>query len=124
MKCIPHGEGIILVYAIHVGSCANHAASKTLMGKAFRVGSYWLTTKQYVEMIVKTYEGCQFFAHQQHLPASELQNIPVSWPFVCWELDMIDPFKKAPSRCDHVLVTIDKFSKWIVRANGPASLLS
>jgi hypothetical protein len=32
---------------------------------------------------------------EQHLPAQQLQTIPVTWPFTCWGLDMIGPFKKA-----------------------------
>jgi hypothetical protein len=40
-------------------------------------------------------------------------HIPVTWPFACWGLDMIGPFKKAQGGYTHVLVTIDKFTKWI-----------
>jgi transposase InsO family protein len=50
---------------------------------------------------------------QQHLPAQQLQIIPVTWPFACWVLDMIGPFKKAQGGYAHVLVAIDKFTKWI-----------
>jgi hypothetical protein len=32
---------------------------------------------------------------QQHLPAQQLQTIPVTWSFACWGLDMIGPFKKS-----------------------------
>ena len=47
------------------------------------------------------------------MPAQELQTIPVSWPFACWGLDMIGPFKPALGGFRYVYVTIDKFSKWI-----------
>ena len=40
-------------------------------------------------------EACQFLSKQHHLPAQQLQTIPVTWPFACWGLDMIGPFKKA-----------------------------
>jgi hypothetical protein len=43
----------------------------------------------------------------------ELQTIPVTWPFACWGLDMIGPFKKAQGGYTHILVAIDKFTKWI-----------
>jgi transposase InsO family protein len=49
---------------------------------------------------------------QQHLPAQQLQTIPVTWAFACWGLDMIGPFKKAQGDT-HILVAIDKFTKWI-----------
>jgi hypothetical protein len=39
--------------------------------------------------------------------------IPITWPFACWGLDMIRPFKKAQGGYTHVLVAIDKFTKWI-----------
>jgi hypothetical protein len=38
---------------------------------------------------------------------------PASWPFACWGLDMISPFKPAPGNFRCVFVLIDKFSKWI-----------
>jgi transposase InsO family protein len=50
---------------------------------------------------------------QQHMPARQLQTILVTWPFACWGLDMIGPFKKAQGGYTHVLVAIDKFTKWI-----------
>jgi len=40
LKCIPQDDGIKLLDDIHAGSCGNHAASKTLVRKAFRVGFY------------------------------------------------------------------------------------
>ena len=45
--------------------------------------------------------------------AQVLQTILASWPFACWGLDMIGPFKPAPGRFWYVYVAIDKFSKWI-----------
>ena len=47
------------------------------------------------------------------MPAQALQTIPASWPFACWGLDMIGPFKPAPRGFKYVYVAIDKFSKWI-----------
>jgi hypothetical protein len=45
--------------------------------------------------LVRRCEACQYLSKQQHLPAQQLHNIPVTWPFACWGLDMIGPFKKA-----------------------------
>ena len=39
--------------------------------------------------------------------------IPITWPFVVYGLDLVGPFKKAPGGFTHLLVTIDKFTKWI-----------
>jgi hypothetical protein len=65
------------------------------------------------EKLVHRYDGCQFFARHIHIPAHEIQTIPASWPFACWGLDMIGPFKPAPGNFKCVFVLIDKFSKWI-----------
>jgi hypothetical protein len=63
--------------------------------------------------IVRTCQGCQFYAKQTHLPAQALQTIPITWPFAVWGLDLVDPLQKAPGGFMHLLVAIDKFSKWI-----------
>ena len=39
--------------------------------------------------------------------------IPTSWPFACWGLYMIRPFKPMLGGFPWVYVFIDKFSKWI-----------
>ena len=39
--------------------------------------------------------------------------IPITWPFTVWGLDLVGPLKKAPGGFTHLLVTIDKFTKWI-----------
>ena len=58
-------------------------------------------------------EGCQFYARQTHLPAQELQTIPITWAFVVWGLDMVGPLKKGPGGFTHVLIVVDKFTKCI-----------
>jgi hypothetical protein len=40
-------------------------------------------------------------------------HIPPSWPFACWSLDINGPFATAPGGFTHVLVAINKFTKWI-----------
>ena len=39
-KCITQEDRVKLLLKIHSGSCGNHAASRTLVGKAFRAGFY------------------------------------------------------------------------------------
>jgi ribonuclease HI/transposase InsO family protein len=112
-KCITQGEGIKLLDEIHGGICGNHAASRTLVGKGFRAGFYWPTAVADAEELVRHCVNCQFFAKQIHVPAHELQTIPAAWPFSCWGLDAIGPFKPAPGGFKWVFVMIDKFSKWI-----------
>jgi hypothetical protein len=113
MKCIEQEDGIKLLAEIHYGTCGNHAASRTLVGKAFRAGFYWPSAVADTEKLVRHCANCQFFSKRVHVPAHEIQTIPASWPFACWGLDVIRPFKPAPSNFKFVLVLIDKFSKWI-----------
>jgi hypothetical protein len=39
--------------------------------------------------------------------------IPITCTFTVWGLDLPGPFKKAPEGLTHLLVVIDKFTKWI-----------
>jgi ribonuclease HI len=45
MKCILSATGKQLLDEIHAGQCGIHTASRTLVGKVFRFGFYWPTTK-------------------------------------------------------------------------------
>jgi transposase InsO family protein len=84
-----------------------------LVGNAFRQGFYWPTAEADATRIVRTCQGCQFYARQTHLPAQALQTIPITWPFAVWGLDLVGPLQKAPGGYTHLLVAVDKFSKWI-----------
>jgi hypothetical protein len=51
--------------------------------------------------IVRTCEGCPFYARQTHLPAQALQTIPITWPFAVQGLDLVSPLQKAPGGYTH-----------------------
>jgi hypothetical protein len=57
------------------------------------------------EDLVRRCQSFQFFGKQSHVPAHNLITIPPSGPF--------GPFTMAPGGFTHVLVAIDKFTKWI-----------
>jgi hypothetical protein len=82
------------------------------VGNAFRQGFYWPTVVVDAIRIVRSCPGCQFYAKQTHLPAQALQTIPITWSFAVWGLDLVGPLQKAPGGFSHLLVSIDKFSKW------------
>jgi hypothetical protein len=111
-RCIPIPQGCELLRDIHAGVCGNHAAPRALVGSAFRQGFYWPTAVADANEIVRTCEGCQFYACKINLPVHALQTIPVTWPFAVWGLDIVGPLRKAPGGYTHLLVAIDKFSKW------------
>jgi hypothetical protein len=48
-----------------------------------------------------------------HLPAQGLQTIPIMWPSMVWGLDLVGPLKKVLRGYTHLLVIVEKFSKWI-----------
>jgi ribonuclease HI len=112
-RCISIAQGQELLQEIHSGVCGHHAAPRALVGNAFRQGFYWPTAVADATRIVRSCWGCQFYAKQTHLPAQALQTIPITWPFAVWGLDLVGPLQKAPGGFTHLLVAIDKFSKWI-----------
>jgi hypothetical protein len=84
-----------------------------LVENAFRQGFYRPTAVANATEIVRSCEGCQFYARQTHLLAQALQTISITWPFAVWGLDLVGLLQKAPEGYTHLLVTVDKFSKWI-----------
>jgi hypothetical protein len=112
-KCIEPEEGIELLREIHQGECGHHASSRALVAKAFRHGFYWPTAKQNAEQLVKQCNGCQRFSKHRNTLAAALKTIPLTWPFAVWGLDMVGPFKTAPGGLTHLLVAVDKLTKWI-----------
>jgi hypothetical protein len=77
-RCISIAEGQELLQEIHSGACGHHAAPRALVGNAFRQSFYWPTVVADTTRIVRTCEGCQFYARQTHLPAQALQTIPIT----------------------------------------------
>jgi hypothetical protein len=53
--------------------------------------------------------------HRQH---------PPSWPFAMWGLDAVGPFCTSPGGYKHILVVVDKFTKWIEVQPRPRSFVS
>jgi ribonuclease HI len=113
-RCIAFEDGKDLLRDIHAGTCGHHAGSRSIVAKAFRAGFYWPTALSDAEDIVKRCIGCQKFATRPHAPASALKTIPLAWPFAQWGLDMVGPLKKSSKGGHtHLLVAVDKFTKWI-----------
>jgi hypothetical protein len=90
LKCITPEEGQQILEEFHSGCCGNHAASRTLVGKAFRSGYYWPTSLKDAKELVWHCKANQFFAKQAHVPAHNIICIPPSWPFHCGGLTWLD----------------------------------
>jgi ribonuclease HI len=96
MKCVMKEDSYDILREIHEGICGNHAASRTLVEKAYRAGFWWPTAVTDAEDLTRRCQNCQFFGKQSHIPAHSLITIPPSWSFACWSVDMIGPFTTAP----------------------------
>jgi hypothetical protein len=112
-RCVESAKGVEVLREIHQGECGHHASSRALVAKVFRHGFYWPTALQEAEDLVRKCNGCQRYAHQIHQPASALKTILITWPFAVWGLDMVGAFKSARGKMTHILVMVDKFTKWI-----------
>jgi hypothetical protein len=95
LKCVSSEKSKEILDKFHSGCCGNHATSRTLVGKAFRLVLYWPTTLKDVEELVKKCKVCQMFPRQAHVPAHNLICIPPAWLLSCWGLDQVGPLKKA-----------------------------
>jgi hypothetical protein len=58
MKCVMKEDGYDILREIHEGVCGNHAASRTLVGKAYRVGFWWPTAVSDAEDLVRRCQNC------------------------------------------------------------------
>jgi transposase InsO family protein len=47
------------------------------------------------------------------MPGSALKTTLLTWPFAVWDMDMVGKFKTSPGGYMHLLVIIDKFTKWV-----------
>ena len=83
-RCIAPEDGIRILRDIHEGICGHHAGSRSLVGKAFRAGFYWLTAAQDAKELVMKCEAFQQLGKKPHAPATELNMIPIAWPFAQW----------------------------------------
>nr|XP_040244172.1 uncharacterized protein LOC120963564 [Aegilops tauschii subsp. strangulata] len=106
-RCVEQEKGKAILRDIHQGKCGHHAASRFLFAKAFRHGFFWPTALDDTKNLVKKCKGCQRFSSKQHLPASALKNITLTWPFSIWGLDMVGPFKTTRGGTTHLLVAVD-----------------
>jgi hypothetical protein len=78
MKCVTGEDGYDILREIHEGICGNHAAPRTLVGKAYRAGFWWPTAVSDAEDLVQRCQNYQFFGKKSHVPAHNLITVPPS----------------------------------------------
>jgi hypothetical protein len=112
-QCIPLEESKALLLDVHECVCGHHASLRSMVGKAFRQGFYWPTAASDATQIMRSCRGSQYFSRQICIPAQELQTICITWSFAVWGLDLLGPFKKAPTDLTHPLITVNQFTKCV-----------
>ena len=60
-RCVETARGLEILLDIHQGECGHHAASRSLVVKAFCHGFYWPTALKDAEELVLKSKGCQLF---------------------------------------------------------------
>nr|XP_040245275.1 uncharacterized protein LOC120964560 [Aegilops tauschii subsp. strangulata] len=93
-RCVEPEKGKAILRDIDQGKCGHHAASRSLIAKAFRHGFFRPTALDDAKDLVKKCKGCQKFGSKQHLPAFALKTIHLIWPFAVWGLDMVSRSKQ------------------------------
>ncbi|XP_051209799.1 uncharacterized protein [Lolium perenne] len=106
-RCVPTEEGRKILRDIHAGDCGHHAGARSIVAKAFRHDFYCPTAHEDAVDLVRKY------ASQSHMAGSTLKTIPLTWLFAVWGMDMVGKFKTAPGGYTHLLVVVDKFTKWV-----------
>jgi ribonuclease HI len=82
-RCISVAEGQELFQEIHSGACGHHAAPRALIGNAFRQGFYWPTAVADATRIVRSCQGCQFYARQTHYSLRPYRQYPSPGHLLC-----------------------------------------
>ncbi|XP_057745745.1 uncharacterized protein LOC130963660 [Arachis stenosperma] len=113
LKCLDRTEADLALAEVHEGICGIHSGARSLAQKILRAGFYWPTIWEDSRKKVRTCDRCQKHAPSINIPAEDLHQSTVSWPFNHWGIDILGPFPTAPRQVKYLVVAIDYFSKWI-----------
>ncbi|XP_057725573.1 uncharacterized protein LOC130941176 [Arachis stenosperma] len=113
LKCLDRTEADLALAEVHEGVCGIHSGARSLAQKILRAGFYWPTIWEDSRKKVRTCDRCQKHAPNINIPAEDLHQSTVSWPFNHWGIDILGPFPTAPRQVKYLVVAIDYFSKWI-----------
>ncbi|XP_072059698.1 uncharacterized protein [Arachis hypogaea] len=106
-------EADLALAEVHEGICGTHSGARTLAQKILRAGFYWPTIWDDSKKKVRKCDHCQKHGPSINVPAENLHQSMVSWPFNHWGIDILGPFPTAPRQVKYLVVAIDYFSKWI-----------
>jgi hypothetical protein len=112
-RCISIAEGQELLQEIHSGACDHHAAPRALVGNAFRQG---FTGQPRWPMPLGLYapgKGVNSTRSRPTCPLRLCRQYPSPGRLLCGVWTSSVPCRRHPGGYTHLLVAIDKFSKWI-----------
>lgn len=93
MKCIDTTMGRHLLEEVHSRLCGVHATSRSLVGKAFREGFYWPTTKKNATDLVHICEDASSYPNNKICQCNSYRLSQFLGPLHVGA-DIIGPFKK------------------------------
>ncbi|XP_047268683.1 uncharacterized protein LOC124898779 [Capsicum annuum] len=92
-KFTSYEEAERIMNEVHSGVCGSHMNGYVLDKKIMWAGYYWLTMERDYFCFVRKCHQCQIHSDLIHSPPSKLHPMSVSWPFVAWGMDVIDPIE-------------------------------
>ncbi|XP_027166658.1 uncharacterized protein LOC113766692 [Coffea eugenioides] len=113
LRCVTPEEGSYVLRELHEGICGNHVGPRVLAKKGMLAGYYWPTIFRDSAELVARCRSCQLHAPIHHTPTQEMIPLSSPWPFFQWGIDLLGPFPRALGGCEHLVIAIDYFTKWI-----------
>ncbi|XP_015945427.1 uncharacterized protein LOC107470543 [Arachis duranensis] len=113
LKCLDRNDADLVLAEAHEGICGIHSGARSLAQKILRAGFYWPSLWEDSRKKVRTCDQCQKHAPIINIPAEQLHQSVVSWPFNQWGIDILGPFPTAPGQLKYLVMAIDYFNKWI-----------
>ncbi|PKA59306.1 hypothetical protein AXF42_Ash001400 [Apostasia shenzhenica] len=112
-KCVREEDTKTILERIHACECGTHAAGRNLALQILRQGYYWPCLHKDAKDFSKRCPQYQIYSNIPRQPASQVQPLASSWPFLMWGLDFLGSFPKSGRNLRHALIATDYFSKWV-----------
>lgn len=95
--CAGSAQANYLVRELHEGMYGSYVGSWALAQKIIKWGFYWPTLVNDVAEFILKCPKCQYFSFVTRRSQHDMVAIRVTWPFVQWGVDLMEPFPMAPS---------------------------
>ncbi|XP_038986795.1 uncharacterized protein LOC120112114 [Phoenix dactylifera] len=116
LRCLRPSEADYAMREVHEGICGSHMGGRALAHKILRQRYYWPTLQKDTLDFIQRCDRCQRNANIQRRPSALLTSISSPWPFAQWGIDILGPFPLATGQKKFIVVAIDYFTKWRLKA--------